>query len=288
MVSYDQKVYFLNYEGEITHGADKWLDTEYDLSIWFYSGIDSSGVSFRYPPEVAFSFNGDRQTYYSCLDTETEYKKENGANKFIIKGWGKTADDFIILNFNDEVYKSGDIITMDDLVQQKNAGENALCFISIFSPLVSGDRVVGIVDAEDFTESRIEILEKSDCVTTIHYHFEVLNYSSRYILEGVVAAETADGTTSNAEDRSGNSFDSNEDLDFSVEEKKEKICTFCNGSGKVICSFCGGDGYEQCDLCGGIGHYYDSYDELDLLCKGCDGSMIVNLKRGISKESYHK
>ena len=280
-MSNNQKVYLLNYEGEIAHGADDWLGTDYDLSIMFYNGADSSGVCFRYPAEVTFAYDGDSQTYYTCVDTEAEYKKENGTSIFTIANWGTAYDDYIYLDFDDEAYQAGDIITLDDLAQQENVGEDPLCKVSVWGPLVSGEPGVGIVNADKFTNGSIEILEKSDSVTAIHYYFEVPNHASTYTLEGVVAAKTSDGATGDFEDGSendlgndlGNDSSGSNGPAFSVDDKQS--CTFCGGSGMTTCHTCGGDGYEQCPNCYGSGKYYDSVMGMYKTCGRCNGKCSI-------------
>lgn len=247
-ISDDQKVYYLNYDGEITHGADEWLDTEYDISIMFYTDYDSSGVCFRYPSEVGFSFDGDSQTYYSCVDTEAEYNEEDGTDKFTISDWGTADDDYIYLDFKDEAYQAGDVITLDELVQQFNAEEDPRCKVSVWGPLVSGDSEAGIMTADKFTSGSIEIMEKSDEVT----------------------GDSEDEVETDSENDQENDSGGNDGPYFKVED--EQTCTFCGGSGKTTCHACGGDGFEQCPNCNGVGSYYNTILGMDETCGRCNGS----------------
>lgn len=45
---------------------------------------------------------------------------------------------------------------------------------------------------------------------------------------------------------------------------KEKICSNCNGTGKIVCPSCGGDGLEEKDV---VYNFHDRFSS----CQGCNG-----------------
>ena len=47
-----------------------------------------------------------------------------------------------------------------------------------------------------------------------------------------------------------------EEFNKTTSEDKSKICSKCNGSGKITCPWCHGSGKRVCGACGGSGHRF--------------------------------
>ena len=271
-VDSDQTNYYLNYNGNITHGAAKsWDGTVYDLSITAYQSVSRTIVIFRYPSEVGFDVGtsgGDAH----ALEVTTSYSvRENGADTFKITGWGDTPEDEIYLWFLPDRYGTGSVLQREDFAAQAAAGASGLCHLSFYGDLLAGS--TGSCDISAVDAVTVTVLERSDAVCAISYTINVKSGSAAYLLEGVCAARLSGGSTVSYPDPDSGTSDGpsvigNQGCIHCHGTGKIK-CTFCNGAGFTICHTCGGDGTEQCSLCGGTGQYWANGGYRS--CSGCFG-----------------
>ena len=265
----DQTIYYLNYNGSVTHGADRYWDgTVYDMSITGYRSISRTIVVFRYPPEVGFDL-GNSEEEYRVFEVATNYSvRENGADTFQILGWGETPEDEIYLWFAPDRYGTGTVLEQEDFAAQTAAGASGLCHISIYGDTIAGS--AGTCYVESLDAVTVTILERSDEVCVISYVIDVKNGSAAYQLEGICAAELGGGGTYTEPDSVPGSLTAGGSRNCVHCHGTGKImCTYCNGAGFTTCHTCGGDGMEQCSLCHGTCQYWSNGGYRT--CNGCYG-----------------
>lgn len=258
--------YYLNYQGQITHGAKSWDGVSYDICLTasgFFAGGGS--VTLRYPQEVGISTNSAGNDYDVINMVATDSYINNDLLVFKLAGWGESGGDIVYVGFNPAAYSKGDIITLDNLLAQKKAGSNALCTADVWGEFITGEEIVGFISEDGFKDAQIEILENAGSTAAIHYYIVVLSGSSEYILEGVASTGAPSGQQSYS---SGSNYND----DYSpLSGDKDDTCTMCSGRKTSRCGTCGGDGVIQCRNCGGTGRKYDFLSDTTTVCNGCNG-----------------
>ena len=268
----------------ITKGSTIGFNGGYsDISINVWDCFASTRtVDILYPIDVAFADTGERNSgsnvsattdpVTTTLKVATEFNyDENENHEFKISGWSKepATSNFIKLIFNPSAYKTGDTFTKSDFDAQASAGANALYKVGFISSDVAnyGTDTFELDLAEVYRSSdvgiediRVEVIEKSDSITVLHYYIKTNSDMEYGYFEGLLATEGSAGAY----------VESDGGLDSNWSPSTARECSSCGGSGKKVCSDCGGSGRERCTRCSN-GSVHDGLNGGTKDCLHCQG-----------------
>lgn len=275
---------FYDGNASITKGSTIGFNGGYsDISMDVWDCFaQTKNVDILYPADVAFVDTGERSSgsnvsattdpVITTLKVATEFNfDENNNHKFTISGWSKEPanTNFINLIFNPSAYKTGDTFTKSDFDSQATAGANALYKVGFISsdvanygtntfeldlPAAYRSSDVGIEDI------RVEVIEKSDNITVLHYYIKTNSDMEYGYFEGLLATEGSAGAY----------VESDGGLDSNWSPSTARECSSCGGSGKKVCSDCGGSGRERCTHCSN-GSVHDGLNGGMKDCLHCQG-----------------
>jgi len=282
----DMTTYECFYDGNaaITKGSTIGFNGGYsDISMDVWDCFaQTKNVDILYPADVAFVDTGERSSgsnvsattdpVITTLKVATEFNFDgNNNHKFTISGWSTepASSNFINLIFNPSAYKTGDIFTKSDYDSQASAGANALYKVGFISSDVANygtdtfelDLPAAYRSSDVVIEDiRVEVIEKSDSITVLHYYIKTNSDSEYGYFEGLLATEGSAGAY----------VESDDNLDINWSPSTARDCTYCGGSGKKTCSDCGGSGREKCTRCSN-GSIHDGLNGGMKDCLSCQG-----------------
>lgn len=290
-ISNKHVIYYLNYNGSITHGADSLLEQSYDMSVTGYQDYLATYVVFRYPTEVSIN-PGDVEPVYNVIDISTPYEESDGKHKFSLNGWGEDSMDYLVIQFDSGYYHAGDVLSKEDFVSQLNAGDSQLCFLYISGKSFSRDNGFEAFQSKDVSDATVTILEESDSVLAISYDITLSSNSYIYQLEGVCTVDFGGGQAAYAaDDTAGEVVESqkgigHQDCSF-CSGKGRVVCTSCNGALTAKCTKCSGRSLIQCSLCNGTGQHWSNggfatctncFGHGSITCTACSNGRVTCTK----------